>query len=356
MSEKDLMAQLYDRAAAEQRKYREALYAMPTKEALDHAFEYTAREDILMELEELELEPARARALLSSNTPLADIYGVFNNLESSRMEEIRSCVEDRADTLLTRQRELPVYTFPASYARENNELDLYRASYRANISCREAIDEAIRENYDGNRLNGKRAVQEVKEQFGFERMLHVLAVTVRQKEWDGRISRDNISWAKTVPVFEDKNAFGDDRNLELVLRSHPGIIDLFVSDARREYLLSQPLEKLDIEMEAARILSKFQALSEPNSPGGTHYMVEVSPDFMYRATSKDTARLAAMLPFQSLALSDNKDEHSVFAAITKDEDRSKPLRQGRPSARSKLKQFHYAPKPASPGKEKEPER
>ena len=43
-------------------------------EILDHAAEYTVREDIVMEMEELELPEAQARALLKSRTPLANIY------------------------------------------------------------------------------------------------------------------------------------------------------------------------------------------------------------------------------------------------------------------------------------------
>ena len=78
------------------------------------------------------------------------------------------------------------------------------------------------------------------EQFGYDRMFYVLANTVRQKEWDGRISRDNKAWAKTIPVYENPDGFGHDRNIYFVVnRSHPGLTDLFLTQARREYALSQ---------------------------------------------------------------------------------------------------------------------
>lgn len=67
------------------------------------------------------------------------------------------------------------------------------------------------------------------EQFGFDRTLYVLANTVRQKDHDGRISRDNKAWATTIPVSEDKNSFGDDRSSAFVVDSHPGLSDLFVA-------------------------------------------------------------------------------------------------------------------------------
>lgn len=123
----------------------------------------------------------------------------------------------------------PLYHFPASYAHEHGELEQYRASYKANIACKEAIEQAIAEHYRDNRL-GTEAVHQVLEQFGYDRMFYVLANTVRQKDWDGRISRDNKAWAKTIPVYENPDDFGQDRNVYFVVdRSHPGLVDLFLT-------------------------------------------------------------------------------------------------------------------------------
>ena len=60
------------------------------------------------------------------------------------------------------------------------------------------------------------------EQFGHERILYVLAITIRQKDWDGRFSADNKQWAKTVPVAENPDAWGTDRNCYLAVNSHSG--------------------------------------------------------------------------------------------------------------------------------------
>ena len=55
------------------------------------------------------------------------------------------------------------------------------------------------------------------------------------KDHDGRISRDNKAWAQTVPVCEDKDGFGYDRNVCFAVdRCNPGLTDLFLSQARRE--------------------------------------------------------------------------------------------------------------------------
>ena len=128
----------------------------------------------------------------------------------------------------------PIYFHSAAYAHEHGELDQYHASHRANIACKEAIEQAIADNYRDNRL-GPACVKQVLQQFDSDRVFYVLANTVRQKDHDGRISRDSKAWAQTVPVCEDKEGFGHDRNVYFIVdRCNPGLIDLFLAQARRE--------------------------------------------------------------------------------------------------------------------------
>jgi hypothetical protein len=242
---------------------------------------------------------------------------------------------------------IPVYKYPATYAREHNELEIYRASHKANIACRDAIDDAIRDNYRNNCLGSDTAKQVIAE-FGFDRTLYVLATTVREKDWDGRIDRRNKDWARTIPVFDDENSFGDNRNLEFIVdRAHPGLVDLFINQARRDYLLTQPLTKEDIQAEATRLLRRLQSEREPNSPGGTHFMAQLSPDFLLRASTKDQDRLFAILPFKSLTFSTLNDRKGLFAFIQKDETRDQPLRQRKPSVRKKLENIKTADTPSA---------
>ena len=326
-----LQQSLYDKLSREQDKYRDWLKGQPPEEILHHSYEYTVREDILMSMEELTLSEAETRALLLSPSPMAILYDKFSDLETGYMDTIRDSIEDTAKDEAKKLRDLPVYPYPADHAREQGELDVYRASFRANVSCKDAIEAAIRDNYHDNRLDAA-AVGQVAEQFGQERMLYVLAATVRHFDYDGRISRDNKRWANTIPVYKNKDGMGGDSTTQFVVYSHPGLTDLFLTGARRE----QPLTADEIKAEAARLMGKLQEPVQPNSPGGTHFMAEVSRDFMERAGAKDTAALQKLLPFRSLALSNLKDRKGVYALIGKDEDRSQSLR--RPSVRSKLQQ------------------
>ena len=350
---------LYEKMAAEQDQYRSWLKSQPPEEILNHTFEYTVREDIVMAMEDLELTDAQAQALLDSPTPLADVYRYFEKEETEYIDVVRQCIEEQTDDICRFNMKLlktPVYPHSAAYAREHGELEQYRASQRANIACKDAIEAAISEHYRDNRLS-KAAVGQVAEQFGFDRMFYVLANTVQQKDWDGRFSRDNKAWAKTVDIPPNPDGFGGERNWEFVVDSHPGLTDLFLTLAKREYLLTQPLTPEDTHAEASRLLQELRAPDTPNSPNGTHYMAQFSEDFMRRANSKDMDQVMAALPFRSVTFSGLNDRKGHFSLISKDEDRSKELRSPRRSVRRQLKQ---EPRPTekkpSTRKKKEPER
>jgi len=63
----------------------------------------------------------------------------------------------------------PIYPHDIKYAREHGELKQCRASFDENIACRKAIEEAIREGYDGMSLSGG-AAKAVLAEFGAERV------------------------------------------------------------------------------------------------------------------------------------------------------------------------------------------
>ena len=153
-------------------------------------------------------------------------------------------------------KDIPLYKYPASYAREHDELADYRASNKANMACKQAIEAAIRDHYHNNCLESG-GVKQVVEQFGYDRVLYVLANTVRQKDWDGRFSPDNKAWAKTISVFENPDAWGTDRNCYLVVNSHPGLTDLFLSQTRKAHAQEQ---------QKTSVRDKLKKQLEPTSP------------------------------------------------------------------------------------------
>lgn len=89
----------------------------------------------------------------------------------------------------------PIYKYPASYARENDELSVYLASLKSLEKCKTAIETAITELW--NSMNHPEdAAKGVLKEFGSEKVALVLAYTVREKKHDRRISGHNRDWPK----------------------------------------------------------------------------------------------------------------------------------------------------------------
>lgn len=80
MTNEELNTALYKKVFAEQEKYREWLLSQPPDEILNHCYEYTVREDIVLALEEYDLSDKQCKALLKSPSPLADIYAFDLNV------------------------------------------------------------------------------------------------------------------------------------------------------------------------------------------------------------------------------------------------------------------------------------
>ena len=125
------------------------------------------------------------------------------------------------------ENKLYLYPYSAKEADRNGEIKLWRESFKENIRCRDAIEAAIRENFDGMRLNGDCASSLI-QRFGYKRVAFVLANTLQQLRYDGRFSRDNKDWGKTISVPSDQ-----EHNSQFCVRSHPAVLDGFINEYRK---------------------------------------------------------------------------------------------------------------------------
>jgi hypothetical protein len=105
MTERDYNRELYEKMKSEQGKYRSWLLAQEPSVILDYAYAYAMREDIVLAMEELNLSPKRAKALLKSPCPLADVYEEFRDCETNQMVTIIDTIESRADQVIQCQKE-----------------------------------------------------------------------------------------------------------------------------------------------------------------------------------------------------------------------------------------------------------
>jgi len=231
MNQDELKKALFEKMSAEQERFKHNLLGMTPEEILDHAYEYATRQDIMMGMEMVDLPAPQAAALLAASFPLADVYKAFCKVETGHMANVRECIEQWADDLLEQQREktraIPLYQQTGEYAREHGELDTFRASRKANIACRNAIEQTIWEGFDGMHLTAD--PKGVLAEFGPERVSYVLAATLRDSTWDKRFSSANQMWAATVPMVEP-----EDRRSSYHICNHPTVLDGFVSMVRKE--------------------------------------------------------------------------------------------------------------------------
>ena len=139
-----------------------------------------------------------------------------------------------AEESRTDNSDVPVYYESFAYAAENGEVDLYRISRQLNEDCRNAIEEAIADNFDGMHLADD-ATKSVVEQFGMERMGYILAYTLNYNNHDGRYSHSNKEWADTTCKGERGNNIRPD----WIVRSHPAVLNGFVDMYRKELAAEQ---------------------------------------------------------------------------------------------------------------------
>ena len=135
----------------------------------------------------------------------------------------------------------PLYLKTARYAREHGESEQYHRSHELNATCREEMDKAISENFDGMHLK-EDFERELMERYGRERVEYLLATTVKENAWDGRYSRENREWADSIPVSESES-----ERLACCLHSHPAVIDGLIRRIRRnEHEKQQKKEEEDL--------------------------------------------------------------------------------------------------------------
>ena len=233
----ELNAALYAKMEAEMTDFANWLLKQPPEVILNHAIEYATKFDIVSIMETTDLSEEKARALLSLEEPLDAIYKDYGESSSNSLDVLVSFIEDKADELLSANQAnaaVQVYPYSGEVAEREGDLEWYRQSHKLNIACKNEIEWAIAQNYSNNTLSDE-AVHQVVAKFGLPRTAFVLVNTIREKDWDGRISHDNKAWAKRVPVYPDVDTFGQNKRLKYVVDCNAGLTDIFVNILRRKY-------------------------------------------------------------------------------------------------------------------------
>lgn len=153
---------------------------------------------------------------------------IGRDITEDALEETNA-MSSMMDAMDSYYRICPVYLQTAKYADEHYEMIDYRNSHKSNEECKRAIDEAVRDNFDGMHLNAG-FEDKLIEKYGMERVAFIVATTINEHEYDGRFSRTNKEWAKTIPMSES-----DDERDSCCLNIHPAVLDGFADRIRKKF-------------------------------------------------------------------------------------------------------------------------
>ena len=192
------------------------------------------------------LEPEHYRALYQERgSILHELYDDYLgeeyasvNTGTDTAEFIKDYCEHYHPAVMSGQTKMPVYLKTSQYALEHNEFGQYQASRRLTEECRNAIDKAISENYDGMHLQGGFEMKLIDE-YGEERVKYIFATTLRENLGDGRYNPENKGWAESIPVSESP-----EERRSCCLNSHPAVIDGVVRLIRRYEQLNKNAEEI----------------------------------------------------------------------------------------------------------------
>lgn len=143
---------------------------------------------------------------------------------------------------------IKVYRNNARYASEHGELAMFKQSTNLNRDCVGTLEAAIYYGFDGVRIDAEK-IHEVIDTFGKERVEFIVANTIVNKMYDGRVSVANKAWAAgIVSVAYD----------QWRLNVHPYKLDL-VADIVRTYKpeaipnFSHTVDATDLETAKAEV-------------------------------------------------------------------------------------------------------
>ncbi len=186
--------------------------------------------------------------------PYAKVLLNWNVVE----KRIRELV--KADKYLTPEGKEAYAQYKKEQAEEAMRREQEKLEHGIRIKCKEAIEKAVAEKFDGYILPRDTA-EGVIRKYGKERVEIVLANTITHLSHDGRFSPNNREWAKTLVPNADW------QTRDYIVTSHPAVLDGFTNQARRYTERDREQDKADVDTaEARRKLESGEAAKDAGRP------------------------------------------------------------------------------------------
>ena len=156
----------------------------------------------------------------SISDPYAKVVLPWNAVE----KRIRKLIQE--DKYLSPEGKVAFAAYKEEEAQKELEKAQEKMEHDIKVSCKNAIERAIAENFDGYRLPKGTAESVIKE-YGTERVRYVLANSVMHHKQEEKISPENREWAKEIEPYAIIE------NRDMVVHSHPAILNGFINQTRR---------------------------------------------------------------------------------------------------------------------------
>lgn len=93
----EINQKLYEKLAKEYDGFIEHLKTLLPDEIINNSYEKVFKEDILLCFESNDLDYERAKALLSLDKPLDELYDEWLGTDCTYMDMLRDCIDNRTD-------------------------------------------------------------------------------------------------------------------------------------------------------------------------------------------------------------------------------------------------------------------
>ena len=223
----ELTTRLYETASHEFDVFLRSMKAQTTEYIIDHAYELSVKQDMVMLLEEHNFPPQELEILAALEHPLDVIYSDWLQRDDSRMEDLGNTFEHHAVQKLQAQAEqlhadptTPRYPCEYRESAERGEVCLFRASRDRDMACLKAFDKGIS---DANANQAMRPfIQKWTAEYGHDRCKFILGYSVQRADWDKRYSEKARQDAARYDYRITKDR---DPHLELSTNAHPCLVN-----------------------------------------------------------------------------------------------------------------------------------
>ena len=166
----------------------------------------------------------------SYGNPYAKVLLNWNVVEKRLRELIHE------DKYLSPQGKENYKAYKEEQAEKARQREISRLEHGQRLECKKDIDALIAEKFNGFVLP-RNTADEIIDKYGIDCVEFVLANTVTHFDYDGRFSRNNKDWAKDIVAENEWE------NNDLILSSHPAVLDGFTNQARRYINVIREKEK-----------------------------------------------------------------------------------------------------------------